>query len=117
MCLQMLFSPSLRVDVKFEDLPTSIIDELWKTKLELFPKETPKDPMVTLGLPFCKPTLRHFSRWVVLVTLFGLQHVVCNDDILWLCCCGNLWFAMDISILSFIRCEEQRQMAWTVITS
>ena len=34
------FSPSLRVDVKFENLPTSIIDELWKTKLEFDERKT-----------------------------------------------------------------------------
>ena len=34
------FSPSLRVDVKFENIPTLIIDELWKTKLEIDERKT-----------------------------------------------------------------------------
>ena len=34
------FTPSLRVNVNFRDLPTSIIDELWKTKLEFDERKT-----------------------------------------------------------------------------
>ena len=34
------FSPSLRVDVKFENLPTSILDEWRKTKLEFDERKT-----------------------------------------------------------------------------
>ena len=81
------FSPSLRVDVNFEDLPTSIIDELWKTKLEFdkmnarvrFPERNAKRP-------------NGDSRSVVLQAYFAsLLKVGGIGDTIWFATSGLQW--------------------------
>ena len=112
------FTPSLRVNVNFRDLPISIIDELWKTKLEF---DECKTSFISGEVSRRK---RQKTQWWLSVCVLANLHcvtakvgcrwwhyLVCNKLFTMVVSCGFVALATSIlqwTFTCFNHCEEHR---------